>query len=501
MILYAKISVDPCKMVVFQMKSSPGFGMIDSTKSFKTIHKKELPVSHSTALASSLQKEIARRNLMVDSEFLSSFRTLRIASLLKQANIVKRKGYETGAILYVLLLLPFLMQRVIWAFSGTALTRFLDSRKDTYYRFLNNERFNWRAFVYRLALRVIATTSDVPLKEKSLIVDDTIAVKTGEQMELVSYHFDATRKRSMLGYQCLQIGYHDGRHFFPLDVALHTSDVRPNARMKEMDRRTNGWKRRKETHRKRTEMMVDLVRRAHAQGIDAAFVLFDGWFAHDRHIASVVDIGYDVICRLKRSTIRYTYEGKSYTLSQLWKIAQKKVRWLSDYGIKGVCLDASLRHAGNVRILFVTDGNIWHALLSTDRNREAGEILALYARRWAIELFFKDGKQLLALGQEQSETFDAVVACYSLVMVRYLLLVHILIRHNISGPLGPLFRELVQVHLKLTYTTTLWLSMKQILILSSELLWPQMEPEKFLQFIDIVEEALMAQAEKLCAKL
>jgi hypothetical protein len=59
----------------------------------------------------------------------------------------------------------------------------------------------------------------------------------------------------------------------------------------------------------------------------------------------------------------------------------------------------------------------------------------------------------------------------------------------------------MQVHLKLTYTTTLWLSLKQVLILSSELLWPHMEPEKFLRLIDIVEEALMAQAEKLCAKL
>jgi IS4 transposase len=426
-------------------------------------------MTHCTPFSACLQKEISRRNLVIDSEFFSSFKALRIASLMRRSNMVKRKGYEAMALLYVLLLLPFLMQRVIWSFSGETLTRFLASRKDTYYRFLANERFNWRAFIYRLALRVIAFTDEVPLKEKTLIVDDTIEVKTGEHMEMVSYHFDAVRKR--------------------------------NTRMRNVDRRTNGWKRRKEAFRKRTEMMVELVRRAYNNGIDAAFVLFDGWFAHDRYIGQIKEIGYDVICRLKRSTVRYAYEGKSYTLSGLWKVAQKRLRLLPDFGVKGACLNVTLRHSGDVRVLFVTDGKVWHALLSTDRDLEPNRILTIYARRWAIELFFKDGKQLLSLGKDQCQTFDGVIACYSLVMIRYLLLVHILIRHDISGPLGPLFRELVQAHLQLAHTATLWASMKQVLILSSELLWPQMEPEKFLQFMDIVEEALMAQVEKLSAKV
>jgi len=458
-------------------------------------------VNHSTPVSLSLQKELARRNVLVDSEIVSAFRSLGIASLLKQSNIVKQKGYDTRALLYVLVLLPFFVQRLTWAWSGTALTRFLAARKDTYYRFLNNERFNWRRFVYRLAVKVIATSGDVPLRQKVLIVDDTIAVKTGTQMELVSYHFDATRKRSVLGYQCVQLGYHDGRYFFPLDVAFHTSETRPNARTKAVDKRTNGWRRRKETGRKRTEMMVELVKRAWVQGIDAAFVLFDGWFAHDRLISSVLENGYGVICRLKRGTVRYTYEGKSFTLTQLWQIARKKVRWLPDYGIKGVCLDVALRHSGEVRILFVTDGKEWHALLSTDRSLEPAAILTYYARRWAIEVFFKDSKQLLALGKEQSETFDAVIACYSLVMVRYLLLVYILSRHHSCGPLGPLFRELVQAHLQLCYTDRVWACVKHVLILSSELLWPQMEPDKFLQLIDIVEEALLTQVDASCAKL
>jgi hypothetical protein len=36
-------------------------------------------------------------------------------------------------------------------------------------------------------------------------------------------------------------------------------------------------------------------------------------------------------------------------------------------------------------------------------------------------VFFKDAKQMLYMAKEQSNTFDALMACHSLVMIRYLL--------------------------------------------------------------------------------
>ena len=73
---------------------------------------------------------------------------------------------------------------------------------------------------------------------------------------------------------------------------------------------------------------------------------------------------------------------------------------------------------------------------------DASKILVYYARRWSIEVFFKDAKQMLNMAKEQSKTFDALIACHSLVMIRYLLLVYIMSKRKISGPLGPLFRQL-----------------------------------------------------------
>jgi len=39
-------------------------------------------------------------------------------------------------------------------------------------------------------------------------------------MELVSYHFNHKKSRTVLGYQYLQLGYHNGINFFSLDVPL-----------------------------------------------------------------------------------------------------------------------------------------------------------------------------------------------------------------------------------------------------------------------------------------
>lgn len=138
-------------------------------------------------------------------------------------------------------------------------------------------------------------------------------------------------------------------------------------------------------------------------------------------------------------------------------MAKKKAKGIHGFPYKGVCLKATMPKSGEIVILFVSDGKKqWNTFLCTDTELEPSEILTCYARRWAIELFFKDGRQMLYLGKEQSETFDAVVASYSLAMIRYLLLIFILRKYHRTVPLGPLFRELAETHLQLIMMETMW---------------------------------------------
>lgn len=451
----------------------------------------------------SLQKQISKQSVAFDTEINQAFNEINFRSLTRQSNIIKKRGFDTVSLLFLYILLPFLKRKVSDYWNSQYLQNHVDACKDTFYRFLNHERFNWRKLVYLVALRIIARSKKVPLKDKVLIADDTVVAKSGKEIELISYHHDHKTKSSILGTQFLQLGYHDGSNFFPIDGAFHTSKHRPNTKMRDIDKRTNGWKRRKEALSKKTDVLVQMADRASRYGIDAEFMLFDSWFAHDDTISKIYKIGYGVICRLKRNRVKYGYQGQLYTLKQLWQqVAKKKTEWISDQNIKGVCLNVSLPKTGMVRVLFVSDGRKdWQVLLCTDLELESAEILKYYARRWAIEVYFKDAKQLFYMGKDQSNTFDALIAANSLVMIRYLLIVYILSKRRLDGPIGPLFRQESDRQTFLVFAKAIWDNVKELIFRSSDILSYQIDLDILFHVIDIIENAIVGQIPILTAKL
>lgn len=455
------------------------------------------------AFSLSIQKEIEKSRLNVESEVNKSMNELGIRTLLHQSGIHKEKGYSTVTLLFALIVLPVIKQSLSALWSGKFFENLIKAHKDTYYRFLNHPCFNWRRLVSLLVCREIARTDRAPFNEKVIIADDTILGKTGENMELVSYHHDHTTNRSKLGYQMLQVGYHNGNRFYPLDMGFHTSKNRPNEKMREIDKRTSGWKRRMETFEKKTDLLVQMIQRCSQIGISARFVLFDSWFACDKIISQILTIGYGVICRLKRNKTRYSYRDQSMTLAQLWhNVARHELRWIGSWQINAAILNVELPLTGKVSIVFVRwSKKNWHAFLSTEADMEIAEILNYYSRRWAIECYFKDCKQLLELGKGQSETFDAVVAQASIVMIRYLILVYILAKRQLTGPIGPLFQELAHEHLQLALIQSLWSRIRKILMLSSQLFSSNSDSEEFFYLLDVIENSLIDCQVEGCAKL
>ena len=49
----------------------------------------------------------------------------------------------------------------------------------------------------------------------------------------------------------------------------------------------------------------------------------------------------------------------------------------------------------------------WVAFLSTDTSLHASSIIKIYVKRWPVEVCFKECKQMLSLGKEQSNDFNA----------------------------------------------------------------------------------------------
>ena len=67
--------------------------------------------------------------------------------------------------------------------------------------------------------------------------------------------------------------------------------------------------------------------------------------------------------------------------------------------------------------------NEWIALLCTDLSLNEEEVIALYGKRWDIEVFFKICKSYLKLTREfQQLSYDALSAHTAIVMLRYMIL-------------------------------------------------------------------------------
>ena len=101
-----------------------------------------------TLMSLSIQREIKRQRPIIESEIDNSFTELNIKSLLRRSNIKKIKGFSTVSLFFVILLLPLSKINLTYLWTADFYSRFINAGNDTYYRFLNHSRFNWRKFIY-----------------------------------------------------------------------------------------------------------------------------------------------------------------------------------------------------------------------------------------------------------------------------------------------------------------------------------------------------------------
>ena len=359
------------------------------------------------------------------------FLNQKIGSLLKRSNIDKEKGISPVSVFRVLVTL---------AFTGKNLFRTLEAggscgmAKDTVYRFLNSVHTNWRRFLLLLSCRVISQELE-PLtgaaNMKVLIADDTLYRRNrSKHVELLSRVFDHTDNRYYRGFRMLVLGWSDGISFVPVSCSLLASSKEKNRLVPlrtDLDRRTNGARRRREGIRKATDVLVEMVAEAMASGIQASHLLFDSWFAYPATIRKLLAKGVHTICMLKvTEKIFYRYQGEDLHLAAIYRKIRKR-RGRAKI-LASVMVEIGENDQGipvQAKIVFVRDrrSKKWLALLSTDTSLGDEQIVTAYKRRWDIEVFFKMAKSFLNLAKEcQGRSYDALVAHSTVVCCRYIML-------------------------------------------------------------------------------
>lgn len=87
---------------------------------------------NNTSFLLSIQREIKKRRLNLESEMNKSINDLGVKTLLHRAGIEKSKGYPPIALLYVLILLPIVKESLSALWSRKFFNNFITAHKDTY---------------------------------------------------------------------------------------------------------------------------------------------------------------------------------------------------------------------------------------------------------------------------------------------------------------------------------------------------------------------------------
>ena len=76
-----------------------------------------------------------------------------------------------------------------------------------------------------------------------------------------------------------------------------------------------------------------------------------------------------------------------------------------------------------------------------------------------------------------------------------------LISPRIAGPIGPLFRELSEQQVYFSMADELWRNVKELIIMSSQLLSDEIDTKNILHLIEVIENILCNQFVYSTAKL
>lgn len=425
-----------------------------------------------------IETYLSKEKNIFESRMDRAFQMLNIKTKLNRVNIRKKEGYHPSHLLFILTLLPLLKIPTIHGFCLKNWYHWCMARKDAFYRFQRNP-FRWRSFLYGLILKISEKLcfEKYPLKERYFVIDDSPIPKRGRRMENVSFIYDHSVGRTLLGYCIVSLGLFTGENFYPLDFAYRFGKKRHPKSPEEKigdPRSISGQMSHEAKHQGKGPLAVKMIQRAFDHGIRAGYVLFDSWYAWPSLIHAIHQINeaLHVICRLKDSKVLYEYKGKKYCLSELYQKVKTSMRKDSRTGLYLKRVTVLLPGSMEPSLIVFAKGYHepdedevrgkkrdkepkWVAFLSTDTCLHASTIIKKYTKRWTIEVCFKECKQLLGLGKDQSNDFNSQVFSTTTSFLRYNLL-NFLNEKEGCNTLGDLFQNLVDESGTITYAQRLW---------------------------------------------
>lgn len=376
--------------------------------------------------------------------FLKFIDVLKLGKLHSVFSKVKQKGIPSLLLIRILVIFPFIDQKNVHGYTKSTWSKFYNFGKDAFYRLKKNPKINWRSFQYGVVKLMIQTLNKQNLGSntsstgvKAFIFDDTLLYKTGKSIEGVSKVWDHVFNRSVLGFQLLVMGFYDGVMFIPINFSLHRSKgknkkkpygLKPthfkNQYKKKRTLNTAGYKRKKELDTTKIKAAIKMIKATIKHNVILAeYVLTDSWFTCWELVKTTLDNNMHYIGMYSTIKTLFTYRNKELTFAKIRRLNKKKIKRNRRYNLYYIRTIVKWNDK-KIVLYFIRKGKNgnWRTLLSTDLSLNFNQTIEVYQIRWTIEVFFKESKQLLGLGNSQSTDFDTQIADTTITMVQYIFL-------------------------------------------------------------------------------
>lgn len=313
--------------------------------------------------------------------------------------------------------------------------------------------------------------------ENHFILDNSVFQKCGRQLENVSFVHEHTVGKSVLGYDVLLLGLLRENGFYPLDFAYRFGKKRHSKSQSEVVgsvKSQSEFRSYEARHYGKPDLAYQMIKRAIRMGQRADYLLFDSWFANPAFYKKILDldVNLNILCRLKNSKTKYHHEGKQYTLGELFKKYRFQLKRDNKTGLMLKRVTVELPNIEQPLVIVFSKGfqeptvkdvkgsktqkkDKWVAFLSTDTSLHSSSIIRKYAKRWSIEVCFKECKQLLELGKDQANDFNSQVAATTISFLRYNLLNYLNELEN-HQTIGGFFEYLHDEMAPITYASRLY---------------------------------------------
>ena len=298
--------------------------------------------------------------------------------------------------------------------------------------------------------------------------------------------------------------------FIPLDRQIYMSSKKAVTKTFKDKRSASARDIKRAETQNKNQMLKRMLKSAIRNGYKAKYVLADSWFGNKGNLETILQESLHAIFQMKRGKQTYKVDGTIHTAQSLYTKYQRKLQSISEQGLyKTYRIEAEINLETNPKkperwqkVVFLvlsapkrSESGHWVIFLSTDLSLNAEELLSVYAKRWSIEVYFKEAKQSFGLLAEQSGKYQVSYASIHLAAVRYLIIYEAMQRKGtISfGEQRDKISGTLQI---LTYSGLLWQLFRSLItgVLNKIKSLTKTLTEDLLERLDLAVEEFLNQA-------